>query len=247
MDIKNIEKLPPGAGKVLGPYLDELEKLYNGAMISIFAYGSVTGPDYDPRTSDINIAVVLKDTSVKELRSALKIVKSGIRKRITVPLFLTSAYIKMSLDTFPMEFMNMKDTRLVLFGDDVLADISANNEDLRRECEYQLKGKLLTIRQAYLEQALGRRGLERLIKMSLRALLPVFQNMLRIKRGNPPPRGRTEVLMEVGEAFNIDMSAFLEVAHDRKTEGRIAGKPAESFIDTFLARLEHLSGIVDNI
>lgn len=247
MAMENIEKLPQDAQKVLRPYLDKMLEVYGDNIVAIFAYGSVTGPAYDPRTSDINIAIVLKNTSVRMLKPVLKTVKRGMRKRITVPLFLTPGYIKMSLDTFPMEFMNMKDTRLVLLGDDVLADITVNNEDLRRECEYQLKGKLLTMRQAFLEQARNRKELEKLIKMSLRALFPVFQSMFRIKGEKPPSLDKAEVLRELGKEFNIDTSSFLEVLSDKKTEGRIAGKSAEVFIDAFLTQLERLSQIIDNM
>lgn len=247
MNIRNIEKLPRDAQKVLRPYLDKMLEVYGNDIIAIFAYGSVTSSAYDLKTSDINIAIVLKDTSLPALKPVLKTVKAGMRKRITVPLFLTPAYIKMSLDTFPMEFMNMKDTRLVLLGDDILADIAANNEDLRRECEYQLKGKLLTMRQAYLEQAKSRKELEKLIKVSLRALFPVFQSMLRIKRAAPPPADKAEVLRELGREFDIDVASFLEVLSDKKTEGRIVGKSAEIFIDAFLTQLGRLSQIIDNM
>jgi len=247
MDLRNMGKLPPKVQKVLKPYLERLQDIYKDSIISIFAYGSVTGPDYNPGTSDINVAIVLNDTSTRILRSALETVRSGIRKKINAPLFLTPAYIKMSLDTFPMEFMSMKDTRLVFFGDDILADITVEKEDLRRECEYQLKGKLLTIRQAYLEQALNRKALEKLIKMSLRALFPVFQNMLRMRLGGQPPLDKAEILRRLSEEFKIDVSSFARVLHDTKTDGHIGGQSAELFIDAFLAQLESLSRIVDNM
>ncbi len=247
MDDKNMGKLPPKVQKLLKPYLEKLHDIYRDSIISIFAYGSVTGPDYNPKTSDVNVAIVLNDTSSRTLKSALETVRSGMRKKITAPLFLTPRYIKMSLDTFPMEFMNMKDTRLILFGDDILAGITVEKEDLRRECEYQLKGKLLTIRQAYLEQALNRKALERLIKMSLRALFPVFQNMLRMRLNVQPPLDKAEILRRLSEEFKIDVGPFARVLHDTKIDGHIAGRSAESFIDAFLSQLEGLSRIVDDM
>ncbi len=247
MEIKELEKLPVSARNALRPFLGELFKAYGDDIVSVFAYGSVTGADYNPKTSDINIAVVLKDVSLAILKPALKTVRAGLRRKITAPLFLTPSYIKMSLDTFPMEFMAMKESRRVLFGEDVLADIDVSREDLRRECEYQLKGKLLTIRQAYLEQGLNRRALERLIKASFRALVPVFQNMLRIKRAESPPAEKEEMLRQLGEEFDIDVASFLEVLRDKKADGRIAGKAPESFLNDFLLQLERLSDVVDGL
>ncbi|MEA3489058.1 MAG: hypothetical protein U9R44_01790 [Candidatus Omnitrophota bacterium] len=247
MDIRNLEKLPDNARKVLSPFLDELFDIYREAIRSVFVYGSVTGRDYNPKTSDINMAVVLDDVSLGKLKPALKAVRSGLKKKITAPLFLTPSYIKMSLDTFPMEFMGMKDTRCVLYGEDILADIEVKSEDLRRECEYQLKGKLLMIRQAYLEQGLNHRGIERLIKASFGALIPVFQNMLRIKRAQTPPSQKEEVLCQLEEEFDVDISSFLQVLRDKKADGRVGGKDAETFLNDFLVQLERLSEIADKM
>jgi len=187
MEIKNMERLPDKAQKALKPYTEKMVEILGDDVISIFAYGSVTGPGYDPRRSDINIAVVMRNNSIQKLEPSLKMLRAGLKKKITVPLFLTPAYINMSLDTFPIEFLGMKESCIVLFGEDILSGVEVKNEDLRRECEYQLKGKLLTLRQAYLEQALKRRALEKLIKISLRALFPVFRGALRIKREGIPP------------------------------------------------------------
>ena len=247
MDIKNLEKLPQNVQSILKPFVEHLYETYGEEMVSVFAYGSVTTAGYEPKTSDINIAVVLKDTSLLKLKGSLKMIRKGLRKKVTAPLFLTPEYIKMSLDTFPMEFMSMKDSRLCLFGNDILADIEVNREDLRRECEYQIKGKLLTIRQAYLEKALSRKGLENLIKVSFRALIPIFRSILRINSGEVPPLEKEEVLCQVSEEFDVDVSAFLEILRDKKTDGRVGEKDAEVFLDEFIVQLERLSSIVDRI
>jgi len=204
-------------------------------------------PDYNAKTSDINIAVVMKDVSITELKKALKIVKRSLRDKITVPLFLTRDYIKNSLDTFPMEFITMKDAHCVLMGEDVLKDITIEKEDLRRECEYQLKGKLLMIHQAYLEQALTRKGLEGLIKRSFRSLIPVFQSILRLKSEDAPPAEKKEMLNKLGHECGVDVSAFLEVLQDKETDGKIGEKNAEHFLDDFLITLQQLSDIVDGM
>ncbi|MFQ5952712.1 MAG: hypothetical protein ACE5JK_04830 [Candidatus Omnitrophota bacterium] len=247
MEIKNIDKLPDQVKKALEPYLNELIKIYGEDIVSVFVYGSVTGPDYNPKTSDINLAIVLKEVSLDKFKPVLKTVKQGLRRKITAPLFLSPSYIKMSLDTFPMEFMNMKDSRLVLFGDDVLADISAEKMDIRRECEYQLKGRLLTIRQAYLEQAMNRKGLEGLLKSSFRALMPVFENVLRLKLEGSIPTDKEKILSRLGEEFEVDVSSFMEILHDKETDGKIGGRPLEDFLNDFLVQLEKLTDIVDGM
>lgn len=237
MELNNIEKIPLEYRGILEKFVSNFVNLYGEEIVSIFLYGSAATPDYNPKTSDINIAIVLKNISFKKLKASLKIIKTGRKHKITVPLFLTREYIKMSLDTFPMEFMNMKDSRCVVYGEDVLSDISADKEDMRRECEYQLKGKLITIRQAYLEQALNRKGLQSLMKTSLRALIPVFQSVLRLKQGYVSAVRKEDILRRLEAEFEVDGSVFLEVLQGKKI--------TEAIVENFLLQLTRLSENVD--
>ncbi|KJJ85988.1 Nucleotidyltransferase domain protein [Candidatus Omnitrophus magneticus] len=245
MVFKNIDNLPKDIHNVLIPYLEKLTHIYGDNIISIFLYGSAATREYNPKYSDINIAIVVKDSSIRELKSGVKIIKDGMRKKISVPLFLTYSYIEMSLDTFPMEFMMMKDSYILLFGQDLLADININFENLRRECEYQIKGKLIMLRQAYLEAAMNYKALKQLIALSIKALLPIFQNLLRIKKGVLPRLDKIGVLNEIGIEFNMDVSCFIEAFNGIKTNS--FSKTPEVFIECFLTRLEILSKIVDEI
>ncbi|MBU0683465.1 MAG: hypothetical protein ABIH85_06130 [Candidatus Omnitrophota bacterium] len=247
MKIQNIEKLPLACQKDVCYLLNKLEDIYGDDIISVFVYGSVTGQDYHSKTSDINVAVVMEDTSLSTLSPILKTVKKIRSAKITAPLFLTPSYIKMSLDTFPVEFSTMKDSRCVLAGDDILAGISVKNEDLRAECEYQLKGKILTIRQAYLEQALNKKGVEWLVKESFRGLIPVFQSLLKIKLGTSAPKSKKEILGKLAEVFDIDTAPFLEILHDQENDGKIGGKDAKLFLNEFLDTLQKLTETVDKL
>ncbi len=247
MQIINTDRLPAKVRGDVVKLVTELCGIYGDGVVSILAYGSVTGPDFDLKTSDINIAVVLKDASLDALKPALMPLKKAARKKISAPLFLTTDYIKRSLDSFPIEFMSMKDSRCVLFGEDVFSGIEVKKEDLRRECETQLKGKLVTIKQAYLEQALAAKGLEALISSSLRALFPVFRNVLRIRSGETPPASKEEVLNRLKNDLGIDVSSFLEALKGRRAGVKIRGVAAETFLKDFLAQLEKLSDAVDRI
>ena len=242
-----MEKLPSKVQKILVPYISKLVSVLDDNVVSVLLYGSVTGEGYDSKHSDINVAVILKDNSIRALKPALKIIRDGLKHKITVPLFLTSEYINMSLDTFPIEFIGMRETSMILYGEDILGDVNIRNEDIRRECEYQLKGKLLTLRQAYMEQGLKNQSLEKLIKTSLRSLFPVLRNVLRIKCDSVPPLDKREILRRVAEEFDVDTNSFLEVLNDTVSDGRIGGQSAELFIDSFLIQLEKLSVIVDKL
>jgi hypothetical protein len=247
MNVFNMERLPVSVQKAVKPFLEDLLAGLNDNVVSIFVHGSATGEDYDAKTSDINIGFVLKDVSISAIKSVIKKVRTALKKKITVPLFLSQEYINKSLDTFPMEFLEMKETGIVVYGENVLDSIDVKKEDLRRECEYQLKGKLITIRQAFLEQALSRRGLEILLKQSLNSLFPVFRTILRLKADKTLVLNKEETLEALSGGCKVDVSSFMEVYKDKKSDGRIGGKPAEEFIEAFLIELNRLSEIVDEM
>lgn len=242
---KNLDKIPENLQKVIPQYLDRLLSAMDQDVKSVFLYGSAAGNDYNPRTSDVNVGIVLDEVPVKKLKKAAGIVKKGLKSRIAVPLFLTESYIKASLDTFPIEFIEMKDLSILICGDDILGNISIEREDLRRECEQQIKGKLLTIKQAYLEQALTRRGLETLIKKVFSSLMPVLRNVIRLKDPGTPPVDKEEILARVGGEFGIDSEPFLQILRDKKADGRISGKCPEIFLEDFIHALERLSDVID--
>ena len=247
MGIINLDKLPPYARAALAPFLEQLTSLYREELISVFAYGSVTGPDYNPHLSDINVGVVLKDVSLEKLRRVLPAVKKAMKSRVTAPLFLSPEYIKRSVDTFPIEFGSMRNTRLVLFGEDVLFGIDVKKEDLRRECEAQLKGRLVTVRQAYLEQAIERGGIERVIKAAVKSIVPVLGGILMMKPGVAVPASKEKIVELVATELKVDLSSLVAAIRDEKNDGKIAGKSAEQFLGEFLFQVEKLAEAVDKI
>ncbi|MBU1888378.1 MAG: hypothetical protein KKB46_04200, partial [Candidatus Omnitrophica bacterium] len=95
--------------KILQPYLSKLFEIHKDNIVSILLYGSSTGKFYVPKQSDINLLVVLNDLRFEMLRSSLRLVDQGIRKKITAPLLLSLEHIETSKDVFPIEFLEIKE------------------------------------------------------------------------------------------------------------------------------------------
>jgi hypothetical protein len=58
------------------------------------------------------------------------------------PLFLTRSDLSSSLDSYPIEFLNMKNRYRLVYGEDVLQKLSFNPLAVRLQIERELKGKL---------------------------------------------------------------------------------------------------------
>ena len=241
-----LEKLPREVKNKVVPFMERLLDLHGDRVISILIYGSACGVNYLPKISDINSLVIFRRLEFAQLQKSLKIVARGIPKRITAPLFLTEEYVQSSADTFPIEFSEMKENYVLIYGEDVLSSLDISPKYLRLFCEQQIKGKLIRIRQAYLEVGLNHRGMEALLKDSLTTLIPVFRTLLRLK-GKTPSVHKLKMLEELCSEFQLDHDVFKTIYRSTTKEERIVREKIDFFVGEYLKELEKLSDAVDRI
>ncbi|MDI6808337.1 MAG: hypothetical protein QME66_05075 [Candidatus Eisenbacteria bacterium] len=244
--LKNLEKLRPDVAKVVEPYLRDFLAIERDAIESAFIFGSATGPDFVPGHSNVNIALLVKEISPAFLRKCLKLVESGFKKRIVAPVFLTPSYVATSLDVFPIEFLDMRETSLLVYGEDPFAGVELSNQSLRLECEQQLKGALLRVRQAYLEIGLAKRGLEKVLEQSLNSLIPIFRAMLVLK-DMKPPRRKAEIVSSVSEAFGIRSGILTTILDMKLGRKRVPQGEEEKLLSEYLVCIEELASFADTL
>jgi len=244
--LKNLEKLNLKAKKAIQPYLNKLLELHQENIISIFVCGHLATGDYVHKHSNINLFVILEHLALKDLKKSLTLVSKGINKKITAPLFLTRKHIETSTDVFPIEFLEMKENHLLLYGEDLLSGLEINPANIRLFCEEQIKGKLIRIRQAYLEIGLKRKGIEALLKESLSSLTPVLRNLIRLK-GKTPPSAREQIYIQLANEFDLDKDVFLSILHDTKNDEKIGSEDIEVFLEKYLAQIQKLAILVDQL
>ena len=256
--IINEKKLHIEVQKKFIPYFEAMSEIHGDNLISVFIYGSAAGENYVPKISDINSVFVFKNLNPSILKTSLKAVSKGISKKIAAPLFMTKDYISSSLDVFPIEFLDMKENHILLYGEDVLSGLQINGEHIRLFCEQQLKGKLIRIRQAYLEVGLKKKGLEALLKESLNSLIPVFRNLIRLKeqqspggdarpQAMQPPVSKIEIISQLCQIFELDENVFLPIYKDTTNDEKIANQEIDVFLEKYLSQIGKLAGMVDKI
>ncbi|UCF79370.1 MAG: hypothetical protein JSW03_03740 [Candidatus Eiseniibacteriota bacterium] len=244
--LKNLDKLRPEVARPLKPYLESLLSVLGEEVLSVVAFGSATGPDFVPGRSNVNLAVVVKELDLSVLRKCLKQVNAGFKKRIVAPLFLTQQYVNSSADVFPVEFLDIRETGVTLVGEEPLATVRLDPESLRLECERQLKGTLLRIRQAYLELGLAKGGLERVLSDSITSLIPVFRAMLVLK-GVKPPRGKKEILHAACEACGMPAETFSAVLRLKLEKKHVSGQKGDELLGDYMEQVRDLARLVDTL
>lgn len=238
--------LPAQVKKIFLPFARKLVDIYGDDLRSIFIFGSAAGENFVPGRSDINSVVVLKHVGAAELTKGLALIASVRRLRIEAPLFMTETHIKSSLDVFPIEFMDMQDRYAVVYGEDFLKGLVIQTEHLRLFCEQQIKGKLIRLRQAFLEVGISARGMERLLGDALDSLMPVFRGLLKAK-GLSSLGANEEIICQTGSAFGIESDAFLVIWQNKKAGSHFDKRRASQVFAMVIEQLELLAGAVDRL
>ncbi|MFC1666465.1 hypothetical protein ACFL0P_01145 [Candidatus Omnitrophota bacterium] len=246
MENLKLERVRQDVKELIKPYLEHLLDIHKENIVSIILYGSATGKFYVPKHSDINLMVVFKELEFAELKSSLKVINQGISKKICAPLFLSLKHIETSKDVFPIEFLEIKENNILLYGKDLFKDIGIDQTHTRLFCEREIKGKLIRMREAYLEVGLKRKGIEALMKESMYSLMPTFRALIRIK-GNEPSVDKEDILRDLGALYGLDKDVFTAILKDKMNDEKIAGQDVEIFFEKYINEIKTLALAVDKL
>lgn len=221
----------------------EVSLLCKDNLLSIYLYGSAAGKGYMPERSNLNTLILLKKIEIEALKGIASIYRKGSRFRIVAPLVLTPDYIRSSTDVFPIEFLEIKESAILLAGKDLLKDISIDLSHLREECEREIKGQLVRFRGAFLEVEGDRKGMERLVVTAISNLIFPLKNIMRLLK-QEIPEGADAVIRSCCKSLNVTDTPFLEAWRIKKG-GQASLEELYAVISGYMDSLENISKKID--
>jgi hypothetical protein len=224
----------------------EVRRVFGEECLSVVLYGSAVTDDFDPKRSDLNFLVVLTEAGLRGLKQAQPFVGRWRRDRILFPLFMTEAGIASSLDSFPVEFFNMQLAYRVRHGKDVLGPLVLPRRELRLQCERELKGKLLRLREEYLLTQGKPKAVRNLIALSLVSFVSLFRALLFLN-GKPVPPTRGEVLTEACGELHLDLALFRNLLAIRQKGLTYTKFELEDFTERYIEEIDRLCRDVDQM
>ncbi len=229
---------------------DDFTKDYKNAcaadLESIILYGSAARGDYIPKKSDINFMIVLSEQGIRSLGKALPLVEKWRKRNVSTPLFLTRTYIDTSLDTFPIEFLNFKAAHTTVYGADILKDLQFDRRLVRLQCERELKGKLLQLRENFLDTGGRRRQIEELIGVSLPTFFSIFQGVLYVC-AKEPAADRGLLLAEMAQETGLHRELFADLAEIKNGRRKLSGDEAVPLMERYIEEIRKLALHVDGL
>ncbi len=235
-------RLPDRVKKTIDKFVEQLRGTYGEELVSVILYGSAASGDYSGRHSNINMAVILKETSLGSLSRASSFINK--RRFLTIsPIFLTEDYIRRSTDVFPIEFIDMKENNTVLYGKDILKDVNIGIKNLRFQLEQELKSKIINLKKLYLRTTdkILRRNI---LFKSFTSGLHILRNLIRLK-GKEPAYAKEDVLKEIEREFGIDTADLKTILDAKNGNRKLSRKEIDSLLTSLVGTLEKISDKVD--
>jgi len=185
------------------------------------------------------VALVFRDPVPGSVQALLAVIKKAEQKKFLFPFALSRDFLQSSLDTFPLEILEMKSGYRLIIGDDPLTGLTVETQNVRLQCERELKGKGLHLRSALLHRRTDK-ALAGLVNLSAEDFHRVYLGLLFLKGENLKEGNRIQAAQRVTELFGIEGPALVRVA-----SGEVPKKGIQEFYISYLNVIDRLSKIVD--
>jgi hypothetical protein len=239
-----MKKIPEKPQDIFVPVMQDYLKIFGGELVSLILYGSAAGGSYVRGKSDLNLLMILTPAGMDKLADAIETIHAWKKRRVAVPLVLTKSFIESSLDSYPIEFLNMKNSHILIYGENILEELKFAPADLRLQIERELKGKLILLRQGFLEAEGKAKQLKGLINSSFTAFISIFNALLYLKH-DKAPRERRATIEEMTKLFAMDAQVLKQCADIKEGKNNLSGEDVSRLFTKYVQEVEKICNIVD--
>jgi hypothetical protein len=231
--------------EVLRQFTGDVRSLYDDALLAVVLYGSAASDEYVKGRSNINCLILLKEVTPPQLKKSSGYIKQWRANGIATPLFVDPAYVHASLDVFPIEFLDMKQRYRVMHGQDFLRDLNIDLQHLRFQCEQELKGKMLKLRQFYLEGFGSEIRLTALLTKSISTFMVLFRALLHLKQP-AAPQSADQILAGLSR-LGLPVAAMKSVYGMKREELKVGAVELDALFAKYLSEIQTAIEYVDKI
>lgn len=199
---------------------DELAKQISAALPTelkcVALYGSAAAGDFVQGKSNFNVLIIAEPLALPQLDRLTKPLTAWHRAGHPMPLIFTPQQLLQSASAFPIEMLDIQQSRRVLCGSDPLADLQISPAHLHQQVQRELNGKLLKLRNRYVLAAGKEATMAQLMLDSLSTFLVLFRAALRLQQKQVPDV-KMEALRELQKYIAFDAKPF-EALNDYKLQ-----------------------------
>jgi predicted nucleotidyltransferase len=238
--------VPEKQDKLINEFVSRLKQAAGENLQSVVLYGSAASGEFDAEFSNVNLLCILRQTSFAELQKLSSAVEWWTRQKNTAPLVLTREELERSADVFSIEWLDMQQNHRLLFGDDPVQALRIPMNLHRAQVEYELREKMILLRQRLLHAANQERVLWDLLLRSVMSFGALFRHAL-IALGDTAPRSKREAVQALASRAKIDPQAFMQLLDIREHKLERKQLDVNDICTRYLAAIEQVTLAVDTM
>jgi hypothetical protein len=208
----------------LDEFMQKLKASVADNLRSVILYGSAATEEFHSKHSDLNILCLVGLADAANLEAFHGPVEWWIRRGQRPPLVFTLDELRRSADIFTIELLDMKSRHRILYGENVLAEISVPLQYHSIQVERELRTNWLRLRQAILAAPKKQKVYLELMVSSFSAFAALFRHAL-IALGEAPAETKREAIDRIAKFSGADPAGFQTILGLR--EGKLSSRDIE--------------------
>lgn len=227
--------------------IEDLRATHGDNLASVVLYGSAAAGDHDELRSDYNLLIALTRITPEDLRLAQAPMREWQRLGHPMPVYFTVEELSDAADVFPIEFHQMANARVVLFGKDPFEFVKLSDVNLRHQTEYELRSKLIQLRRLYIPASISTNKLCDLMSDSLASFAALFRAVL-LLFGQKAPVAKPDCVRATVGLLNLDPTPFERIFEFRRGDQQPSSeKEANDVFANYLLQIQRVVEAVDEL
>jgi len=224
------------AEKQITEFVQRLRQAAGENLECVALFGSAASGEFHADYSDINMLCIVRELSTSVLATLASAIHAWTRKKFPAPLIFSRTEFERSADVFPIEMLDLSQRHRMLYGEDIFAGMEVPMARHRLQLEHNLRTKLLTLRQTYMQAVGDDKRVRRLMLDSVSTFSTLFRHTL-IAMGEQPAPHKADNIRRLAERIKFDPGVFLQILQVRERKAK------ENDIDVAAGFAKYIEGI----
>jgi predicted nucleotidyltransferase len=230
--------------KEIAEFVQKLKDAAGGNLKSVILFGSSVSGEFQAKHSHLDILCVIERSDVSQIDALQPAIEWWIRKNNPEPRVFTAEELRRSADVFPIELLDMKERHRVLFGEDVLAQLSVPLRYHKLQVERELRTNSLRLRQAFLVAPKKPKARLGIMVSSVSSFVALFRHAL-IALGEPPAASKRDAIDRMARIAGCSADGFHAVLDFREGKRSEKDFDLDGTIQGYLEFVEKATNEVD--
>jgi len=233
--------------EALSGLVEDLRATHGNNLACVVLYGSAAAGDNIELRSDYNLLIALHRITPEDLRQAQAPMREWQRLGHPLPVYFTTEELSDAADVFPIEFHQMANARVVLYGHDPFEFAQLSSANLRHQTEYELRSKLIQLRRLYIPASVSIEKLRDLMSDSLSSFAALFRAVLML-HDQQAPVSKPDCVRATAKLLRLDPTPF-ERIFEFRSGGNLptSEKEINDLFGAYLFQIEQVVEAVDNL